>query len=77
MNHNFYNLEQMVQHQMREVDRAVQQARLLKEMGESGPSFLARFLGALRDLLAARKVKLQERQFSEPQVHACKGDAAD
>jgi hypothetical protein len=77
MNHNFYNLEQMVQHQMREVDRAVQQARLLKEMGGSGPGLLARFLGALRDLLAARKVKLQERQFSEPQVHACKGDAAD
>ena len=77
MNNNFWQIEQMVQHEMREVERAVQKARLLKEMGGSGPGLLARFLSALRDLLATRKVKLQERQFSEPQVHACKGEATD
>ena len=74
MNNNFYNLEQMVQHEMREVERAVQQSRLLKEMGESDAGVLARIIGALRGLLAARKVKPQERQFGEPQVHVCKGD---
>jgi hypothetical protein len=74
MNNNFYNLEQMAQHEMSEVERAVQQARLLREMGESDASLLARFLGALRGLLAARKVKPQERRFGQPQVHVCKGD---
>ena len=76
MNNNLYSWhdEQMVQHEMREVERAVQQARLLKEMGGSEVGWLARSLGALRGLLAARKVKLQERQISESQVHARKGD---
>jgi len=76
MNNNLYSWhdERMVQHEMREVDRAVQQALLLKEMGGSDAGLLARFIGALQGLLAARKVKLQERQFGEPQVHARKDD---
>ena len=75
MNNNLYSWhdEQMVRHEMREVDRAIQQARLLKEMGGSDVGLLARFLGALRGLLATRNVKLQERQLGEPQVHVCKG----
>jgi hypothetical protein len=59
---------------MREVDRAVQQARLLKELGDSNPGLLARSIGALRGLISARKEKLQERQFREPQIHPRKGD---
>jgi hypothetical protein len=74
MNNNFYNLEQMAQHKMSEVERTVQQARLLREMDGSDAGLLARFLGALRGLLAARKVKLPDRRFGEPQVHARKGD---
>ena len=76
MNNNLYSWhdEQMVRHEMREVDRAVRQARLLKEMGGSDVGLLARFLGALRGLLATRNVKLQERQLGEQQVHVCKGD---
>ncbi len=64
----------MVQHEMREVDRAVQQARLLKQMGGSDVGLLARFLVVLRGLLAARNVKPQERQLRNPQAHTCKGD---
>jgi len=76
MNNNLYgwHAEQMVRHEMREVDRAVRQARLLKEMGGSEVGLLARFLGALRGLLATRNVKLQERQPGEPQVHARRCD---
>ena len=72
MNNNLYSWhdEQMVRHEIRKVDHAVRQARLLKEMGGSDVGLLARFLGALRGLLATRNVKLQERQLGEPQVHA-------
>jgi hypothetical protein len=76
MNNNLYSRhdEQMVRHEMREVDRAVQQARLLKELGGSDIGLLARFLGVLRGLLSARSMKRQERQLDKPQVHVCKGD---
>lgn len=70
MNNNLYGRhdERMVQHEMREVDRAVQQARLLKELGSSEPGLLARSIDALRGLISARKAKIQERQFGEPQA---------
>ncbi|HEY3230009.1 MAG TPA: hypothetical protein VGJ87_12375 [Roseiflexaceae bacterium] len=74
MNNNLWHIEQMAQHKMSEVDRAVQRARLLREMGGRDAGLLARFLSALRGPLAARKVRLQERQFGEPQVHVRKGD---
>jgi hypothetical protein len=76
MNNNLYSWhdEQMVRHEMREVDHALRQARLLKEMGGSDVGLLARFLGALRGLLTARNVKFQERQLGEPQVHARRCD---
>jgi hypothetical protein len=73
MNNNLYSWhdEQMVRHEMREVDHAVRQARLLKEMGRSDVGLLARFLGALRGLLATRNVKLQERQLvNRKSMHA-------
>jgi hypothetical protein len=65
MNNNLYSWhdEQMVRHEIREVDHAVRQARLLKEMGGSDVG-----------LLATRNVKLQERQLGEPQVHARRCD---
>jgi hypothetical protein len=65
MNNNLYSWhdEQMVRHEIRKVDHAVRQARLLKEMGGSDVG-----------LLATRNVKLQERQLGEPQVHARRCD---
>lgn len=76
MNNNLYSWhdEQMVRHEMREVARAVRQARLLKAIGGSDVGLLARFLGALRGLLAARNVKFHERQLGKRQVPVCKGD---
>lgn len=62
MNNNLYHWhdEQMVRLEMREVDRAVEQARLLKEAGLSGESWLARAAQALRSLLAKCLERLQE-----------------
>jgi hypothetical protein len=76
MNNNLYSWhdEQMVRHEMRDVDHAVRQARLHKEMRGSDVGLLARFLGALRGPLATRNVKLQERQLGKPQVHGRKCD---
>jgi len=70
MNNNLYSRhdERMVQHEMREVDRAVQQARLLKELGNSEPGLLVRSIDALRGLISGRKAKIQERRFGEPQA---------
>ena len=76
MNNNLYSWhdEKMVRHEMHDVDHAVRQASLLKEMGGSDVGLLARFLAALRGLLATRNVKFQERQLGKPQVHGRKCD---
>jgi hypothetical protein len=57
--------EQMVNHEMREVNRAVEQARLLREAGLSGSSLLARAADALRNLLKARNNRLQDSRSME------------
>jgi hypothetical protein len=71
MNNNLYNWhdEQMVRHEMREVDRAVEQARLLREAGLSGESWLARAANALRNLLKARRKGVREHQAIEVQSY--------
>ena len=46
--------EQMVRHEMQEVNRAIAQARLLKEAGLDRPGLLARGVQALRNLLKMR-----------------------
>ena len=54
---NLYNWhdEQMVKHEMQEVNRAVEQARLLKDAGISQQSWLLRSVLALRNVLNARR----------------------
>ena len=67
MNNNLYSRheEAVVRHEMREVDRAVEQARLLREAGLSGESLVVRAVNALRNLLHARKNALRiESQVS-------------
>ena len=62
MNNNLYSRhdEQMVRHEMREVDRAVEQARFLREAGLSGPGWLSRAAKSLRNALEARSKRSQD-----------------
>jgi hypothetical protein len=71
MNNNLYNWhdEQMVRHEMREVDQAVAQARLLKAAGLSGDSWLARAVNTLRNFLKARRKGFQDHHSIEPQAY--------
>jgi hypothetical protein len=46
--------EEMVKQEMQEVDRAIEQARLRKEAGLSGPSLLARVANVLCSVLNLR-----------------------
>jgi tetraacyldisaccharide-1-P 4'-kinase len=71
MNNNLYSRhdEQMVRHEMREVDHAVEQARLLREAGLSGPSWLSRAAKVLRNLLEARSKRFQDHHSIEPQAY--------
>jgi hypothetical protein len=70
MNNNLYHwhAEQMVRHEMSEVDRAVEQARLLREAGLTGPGWLTRGVNRLVNLLNARRKGLQEQRSIEPAV---------
>jgi hypothetical protein len=67
MNNNLYKWhdEQMVQHEMREVDRAVEQARLLKEAGLSGGNWLARAVRGLFNLLRRQDKGVQDQRSIE------------
>lgn len=70
MNNPYHWLnEQMVKHEMQEVDRAIAQARLLKEAGISRTSLLARGVNALRSLLKARSERVQERHPVAPESY--------
>ena len=71
MNNNLYSRhdEQMVRHEMREVDHAVEQARLLREAGLSGPSWLSRVAQILRKVLEARSKRLQDHASIQPQSY--------
>jgi hypothetical protein len=70
MNNNLYQWhdEQMVRYEMHEVDRAVEQARLLREAGLSGPSWLTRLMNGLSNLLKARRKGFQEHRSIEPKA---------
>ena len=55
MNHLYHwQNEEMVKHEMQEVNRAIEQARLRKEAGLSGPSLLARVANVLCSVLNVR-----------------------
>ena len=77
MNNNLYQWhdERMVRHEMHEIDRAVQQARLLREAGlgsQGGPGWLTRAADAVHALRAvtnwldAARKGLQHRRSIEP-----------
>ena len=71
MNNNLYSRhdEQMVRHEMREVDHAVAQARLLREAGLSGPSWSSRVAQILRNVLEAQSKRSQDHASIEPQSY--------
>jgi hypothetical protein len=71
MNNNLYHWhdERMVEFEMQEVNRAVEQARLLKEAGLSGANLLARVFAAVHNLLAARSNRLQDDRSIEHQSY--------
>jgi hypothetical protein len=70
MNNNLYHwhAEQMVRSEMREIDRAVERARLLREAGLSGTSWLTRVMNGLGNLLKARRKGLQDHRSVEPKA---------
>jgi hypothetical protein len=72
MNNNFYQWhdERMVAHEMQELNRAVEQDRLLKEAGLLGESWLARATNALRNLLVNRRESLQGHRTIEQRTRS-------
>lgn len=74
MNNDLYHRqsEHMVRYEMQEVDRAVEQARLLREAGLTGPSWLTRVVNGLSHLLKARRKGLQEQRSIQPKVFSKK-----
>jgi hypothetical protein len=68
VNNNLYHwhAEQMVRYEMSEVGRAVEQSRLLREAGLTGPGWLTRAANSLIRLLKARRKSLQEQRSMEP-----------
>lgn len=70
MNNNLYRWhdEHMVRYEMQEVDRAVAQARLLREAGLTGPGWLTRAMNGLGNLLKAHAKALQGQRSTEPKI---------
>ena len=72
MNHLYHwQNEEMVKHEMQEVNRAVEQARLLQEAGLSRPSLLTRLATSLRDLWKVRRSRgrTKDRRSFEPECY--------
>ena len=70
MNNNLYQWhnEQMVRYEMQEVDRAVEQARLLREAGLSHPGWLTRARTGLGNLLKVWSMGIQNRRPVAPKA---------
>ena len=51
--------ERMVDLKMQEINREIEQVRLLREAGISNPSWMARAVVALSNLLMERRIKFQ------------------
>ena len=68
MNNHLYHShdELMVRYEMQEVERAVAQARLLREAGLDSPGWLTRAMKGLGYLLKARTKTFQEQRSIEP-----------
>jgi len=67
MNSHLYHWqsEQMVRHEMHEIDRAVEQARLLREAGLSQPDWLTRILNRLSHMLSTRRKGFREQSSND------------
>ena len=63
-----YLQDRLVELKMQEIQREVQQARLLKEAGLSGSNLLARAAQVLRNLLKAWK-HFQDHHSIQPQAY--------
>jgi len=70
MNNNLHHwhAEHMVRYEMRELDRAVGQARLLQEAGLSRTSWLTRVMNGVVNLLKARRKASQDPRSIEPKA---------
>lgn len=75
MNNNLYNWhdERMVDLEMREINRELSQANLLKEAGLSGSDWLARATGALGGLLKGMRKSLEPRASVERPPYQSRG----
>ncbi len=64
---NLYNWhdERMVDLEMKEINRELEQAKLLREAGISGTNWLASAFGALRNWLIAMSERLRNRRSTE------------
>jgi hypothetical protein len=79
MNNNLYNWhdERMVEHEMQEVDRVVEQARLLQEAGLASGNWLGNVTTALRNWFARRsKVIEDDRVVTHPSFSSQSDEAA-
>jgi hypothetical protein len=76
MNNNLYHWhdERMVGFEMQEINRAVEQDRLLKEAGLLGESWLVRAASALRKLLITRKKRFQDHYSSASRTSRAASD---
>ena len=70
MNNNLYQWhnQQTVRYEMQEIDRAVEQSRLLREAGLSRPAWLTRAVNGLGNLLKARRKEVQDQRSIEPKA---------
>jgi hypothetical protein len=67
---NLYLQERLVELKQQEVQREVEQARLLKEAGLSSKGWLARAVSALRNVLPARKIRSQHRRSTTTNAYS-------
>jgi hypothetical protein len=74
MNSNLHqwHAEHMVRYEMHEIDRAVEQARLLRDAGLSGTNWLTRLLNGLSNLLNAPRKGSQDHRSIQPKASARK-----
>ena len=72
MNNNLYGWhdERMVGFEMQEINRAVEQDRLLKEAGLYGKSWLVRVMEALRNLMIRRNKSFQGHDSVEQRSYS-------
>ena len=68
--------ERMTELKMREIEREIQELRLLREAGLSGESWLARVVGALFRFVAGRGNSLRDHGSIEHQPYQSQRDRA-